>query len=65
MGVYYSKELKYVRDLGYQITPLRVYLFEEMITPFESFVPISSRQEAKKSYASHSSEKSTDFYPLD
>ena len=37
-GVYYSEELKYARDLGYQIIPLRGYLFEEMISPFESFV---------------------------
>lgn len=50
-GVYYSEELKYARDLGYQIIPLRGYLFEEMISPFESFVSdlFASRQEAKKS----------------
>lgn len=38
VGVYFSEELKYARDLGYQIIPLRGYLFEKMSSPFESFV---------------------------
>jgi DNA polymerase type B, organellar and viral len=38
VGVYYSKELKYARDLSYQIIPLRGYLFEKMSSSFESFV---------------------------
>lgn len=50
VGVYYSEELKYARDLGYEILPLRGYLFEKMSSPFESFVSdiFASRQEAKK-----------------
>lgn len=51
IGVYYSEELKYARDIGYQIIPLSGYLFEKMNSnPFESFVSslFSSRQEAKR-----------------
>lgn len=50
VGVYYSEELKYARNLGYKIIPLRGYLFEEMSSPFSSFVSsvFSKRQEAKK-----------------
>ena len=51
MGVYYSEELKYARDLGYKIFPIRGYLFEKKHSPFSSFVSslFASRQEAKKS----------------
>nr|QHR86556.1 putative DNA polymerase [Picea sitchensis] len=51
VGVYYSEELKYARDLGYTIIPLRGYLFEERTSPFGSFVSelFSRRQEAKVS----------------
>lgn len=50
VGVYYSEELIYARDLGYKITPLRGYLFEKMPSPFDSFVSslYRKRQEAKK-----------------
>ena len=34
VGVYYSEELKYARDLGYTIIPLRGYLFEDKPSPF-------------------------------
>lgn len=49
VGVYYSEELKYARDLGYKILPLRGYLFEKMSSPFESFVSdlFACRQDAK------------------
>jgi DNA polymerase type B, organellar and viral len=49
VGVYYSEELKYARNLGYQIIPLRGYLFEKMSSPFESFVSdlFACRQDAK------------------
>ena len=30
VGVYYSEELKHARDFGYQIAPLRHYLFESL-----------------------------------
>lgn len=50
IGVFYSEELKYARDLGYKIIPLRGYSFEKKTSPFESFVShlYESRQEAKK-----------------
>lgn len=51
MGVYYSEELKYARDIGYQIIPLSGYLFEKKnSSPFGSFVSsiFESRQEAKR-----------------
>ena len=39
VGVYYSEELTYAHDLGYQILPLRDYLFESLDTsPFINFV---------------------------
>lgn len=50
VGVYYSEELKYARDLGYTIIPLKGYLFKKMdCSPFESFVSdlFEKRQEAK------------------
>ncbi|XP_075479404.1 DNA polymerase-like [Primulina tabacum] len=50
IGVYYSEELKFARDLGYDIIPLRGYLFEKKSSPFEGFIShlYESRQEAKK-----------------
>lgn len=50
VGVYFSEELIYARDLGYKILPLRGYLFEKKSSPFDSFVSsvFSRRQEAKK-----------------
>ncbi|GKV53287.1 hypothetical protein SLEP1_g59819 [Rubroshorea leprosula] len=51
VGVYYSEELKYARDIGYQIMPLKGYLFENKnSTPFGGFVStlFEKRQEAKK-----------------
>nr|YP_009675519.1 DNA polymerase [Sophora flavescens]QDD68274.1 DNA polymerase [Sophora flavescens] len=51
VGVYYSEELKYARQIGYKILPLSGYLFEnKKSTPFEDFVLdlFEKRQEAKK-----------------
>ena len=50
IGVYYSEELKYARDLGYTVIPLSGYLFERKESPFESFVSslFESRSQAKK-----------------
>ena len=50
IGVFYSEELKFARELGYQIIPLRGYLFEKKESPFKSFIEdlYSSRMEAKK-----------------
>lgn len=51
VGVYYSEELKYARDLGYKIIPLSGYLFENNnSSPFGSFVTdiFNRRQEAKR-----------------
>lgn len=50
VGVYFSEELIYARDLGYTIMPLKGYLFEKKPSPFDSFVTsvFSQRQEAKK-----------------
>ena len=50
VGVYFSEELIYARDLGYKIIPLRGYLFEKKPSPFGSFVSslFGKRQEAKK-----------------
>lgn len=49
VGVYYSEEFIYARDLGYKIYPLRGYLFERKPSPFVSFVSslFEKRQEAK------------------
>jgi len=38
IGVYYSEELKYARDLGYTVIPISGYLFEKMESPFKDFV---------------------------
>lgn len=50
LGVFYSEELKFARDLGYEIIPLRGYLFEKKSSPFSSFISslYESRFEAKK-----------------
>lgn len=50
VGVYYSEELKYARDLGYTVLPISGYLFERMESPFKDFVSslFESRLEAKK-----------------
>ncbi|KAI5653901.1 hypothetical protein M9H77_31088 [Catharanthus roseus] len=49
--VYYSKELKYARDLDYTVIPISGYLFEKKESPFKSFVSslFESHLEAKKS----------------
>ncbi|CAK9187075.1 unnamed protein product [Ilex paraguariensis] len=51
IGVYFSEELKYARNLGYKILPLKGYLFEEKASPFGGFVHnhYEKRLEAKKS----------------
>lgn len=50
IGVYYSEELKYARDLGYKVIPISGYLFEKMESPFRDFLSslYDSRLEAKK-----------------
>lgn len=50
VGVYFSEEFFYARDLGYSFISLRGYLFEKKPSPFESFVSslFGSRQEAKR-----------------
>ncbi|KAL0391303.1 UNVERIFIED_CONTAM: DNA polymerase [Sesamum latifolium] len=50
IGVFYSEELKFARDLGYKIFPLRGYMFEKKSSPFEGFISdlYESRLEAKK-----------------
>ena len=50
VGVYYSEELKYARNIGYRIIPLRGYLFSNKnSSPFGEFVSsiFERRQEAK------------------
>lgn len=51
VGVYYSEELKFARDLGYTVIPLSGYLFEKKESPFKEFVSaiFRSRLDAKKS----------------
>ncbi|XP_022975380.1 uncharacterized protein LOC111474649 [Cucurbita maxima] len=51
VGVYYTEELKYARDLGYTVLPISGYLFKKMESPFSSFVSslFESRLEARKS----------------
>ncbi|XP_059067854.1 DNA polymerase-like [Cryptomeria japonica] len=51
VGVYFSEELIYARDLGYKIFPIRGYLFDKKPSPFDSFVTslFGRRQEAKLS----------------
>lgn len=50
VGVYYSEELKFARSIGYNIIPLRGYLYEKKESPFKGFVSelYERRQEAKK-----------------
>ncbi|XP_050217566.1 DNA polymerase-like [Mercurialis annua] len=50
VGVYYSEELLFARELGYMIRPLRGYLFEKKDSPFDSFVTdiYNERLNAKK-----------------
>lgn len=50
IGVYYSEELKYARDLGYKVIPISGYLFEKMESPFKGYVNslFESRSKAKK-----------------
>ena len=50
VGVYYSEELKFARNLGYIILPLRGYLFDKKPSPFSGFVSTlyNLRKEAKK-----------------
>ncbi|KAF3778769.1 DNA polymerase [Nymphaea thermarum] len=50
IGVFYSEELKFARDLGYHVIPLRGYLFEKKSSPFEGLISnlYESRLEAKK-----------------
>ncbi|KAF5182439.1 Dna polymerase, partial [Thalictrum thalictroides] len=49
-GVFYSEELKFTRELGYHVIPLRGYLFEKKESPFDGFISqlYESRLEAKK-----------------
>uniref|UniRef100_A0A5K1CAA5 DNA-directed DNA polymerase n=1 Tax=Nymphaea colorata TaxID=210225 RepID=A0A5K1CAA5_9MAGN len=51
IGVFYSEELKFARDLGYHVIPLRGYLFEKKSSPFEGLISnlYESILEAKKS----------------
>lgn len=50
IGVYYSEELKYAREIGYTIIPICGYLFEEMESPFKDYINslYESRSNAKK-----------------
>ncbi|KAL2897238.1 DNA polymerase [Bienertia sinuspersici] len=50
VGAYYSEELKYTKSLGYTVIPLSGYIFEEMESPFKSYVStlFKSRLQAKK-----------------
>ncbi|XP_048489772.2 DNA polymerase-like [Beta vulgaris subsp. vulgaris] len=50
VGVYYSEELKYARDIGYTIIPISGYLFDKMESPFKGYVNslFESRSNAKK-----------------
>ncbi|XP_071708895.1 DNA polymerase-like [Rutidosis leptorrhynchoides] len=51
VGVYFSEELKFAREIGYNVIPLSGYLFEKKESPFSNFVSnlFESRLEAKKS----------------
>lgn len=50
VGVYYTEELKFARNLGYEIFPLRGYLFEKKDSPFDGIISdlYNRRLEAKK-----------------
>lgn len=49
-GVYFSEELKFAKRLGYEIIPLRGYLFEKKPSPFKGIIEdlYESRLDAKK-----------------
>ncbi|XP_074313961.1 LOW QUALITY PROTEIN: DNA polymerase-like [Silene latifolia] len=49
IGVYYSEELKFARQIGYKIIPLNGYIFEKMESPFIGYVNdlFESRSKAK------------------
>ena len=49
-GVYFSEELKFAKTLGYEIIPLRGYLFEKKPSPFKGIIEdlYESRLDAKK-----------------
>ncbi|KAI3702104.1 hypothetical protein L6452_27785 [Arctium lappa] len=51
VGIYYSEELKFAREIGYTVIPISGYLFKKKEIPFRDFVSdlFSSRLEAKKS----------------
>lgn len=50
VGIYFSEELKYAREIGYTVIPISGYLFEKKESPFKDFVSslFESRLEAKK-----------------
>ncbi|KAL2942373.1 DNA polymerase [Bienertia sinuspersici] len=50
VGVYYSEELKYAREQGYTVLPIRGYLFQKMEGPFQAYFNTlyESRSEANK-----------------
>lgn len=50
VGVYFSEELKYARQIGYTVIPISGYLFKKKESPFKEFVSslYESRLEAKK-----------------
>lgn len=50
VGVYYSEELKYAREIGYTIIPINGYLFEKKEGLFKDYVNslFESRSNAKK-----------------
>ncbi|KAM7460644.1 hypothetical protein LguiB_036035 [Lonicera macranthoides] len=50
VGIYFSEELIYARNMGYNIIPLRGYLFEKKTSPFKEYVSdlFEKRMEAKK-----------------
>lgn len=50
VSVYYSEELKFAKSIGYDIIPLRGYLFERKESPFKDYVSnlYESRLQAKK-----------------
>ena len=64
VGVYFSEELKYALQLGYQIPPLRGYLFDKTTSgsPFESV--ISSLYELRKQAKIDGAEAMSFIYKL-
>lgn len=50
IGIFYSEELKFTRELGYHVIPLRGSFFEKKSSPFEGFISnlYESGLEAKK-----------------